>query len=999
MLNQFIFSVRSKLPDLSRRNFLLLLGMLIFIYTIAVLIYVMWIPDLGIQSALRPQIKGLRDSREFELDVSKGWVVTKVGDKEIRNWFDLLNAPHFLRAEVAASESQPTWVVKRDGDDRIRVLVHLKSASGEMRTIDPPLDNIPFSDMVPSLLWFALKLGLFVVGGLVLWKRPTDPSAVQFFLLCIVTLGAFTGGYHWSRLVTTPPFFLVFLACAVLLPAVSLHNYHVFPRRKSWLTEHPGWTLGIIYGPTFILLVVLGSIYLNSYFVASTGYVPSDESRAFIERIIYLEFGWAALQYLAGVLCLVHSYRLIVDPMERNQVKFILMGASLALLPIGYSLYLAVADRDAFSAGGATWPMFLASAFITFAYAISITRYRLMELDQIVSSGVGYFATSFVAAALYYLVVFLGTLIFSQYVTGPSLTDALTVSTTALLLFVGLDVARSRIKKALDRRYFRDKSQLDRTLQRLGQEIEKLVDTPSLAIKMLNATAEVLGVQQGAIFLLQQGEPAVYRLAGSIGQAPPLEELSPNYPLVAAMGSGRTILGRARFGPPPSPAQKQLQYLRGEIAQPLTHENRLLAILILGEKDSPYKAEDFDLLKALAQITALAIGSAEGHRIIEDLNKDLQAKVQKISEQQRRILALQSQLTRQSIPAAASNELAGHSDDGLDATAAKMPLPAGIVGSSPVIHQLIDLVRKVAATDAVVLLRGESGTGKELLARAVYETSARVGKPFVKVHCAALAPTLLESELFGHVKGAFTGAHKDKIGRFELANGGTLFLDEIGDISIEVQTKLLRVLQEKTIERVGSAESIAVDVRIITATHQNLENLIRQGRFREDLFYRLNVFPIHVPPLRERVEDIEDLARFFVQQSAQTCKKDVASIDDEALELLLDYPWPGNIRELQNVIERAVVIAEGTSVTVEDLPRELLRRDGGAREAVLTAAEGAPLRSTRPLSARRQERLRREREELLHALATADGNKAQAARALGMARSTLVSRLKKLGLD
>src|SRR5437868_112913 len=164
----------------------------------------------------------------------------------------------------------------------------------------------------------------------------------------------------------------------------------------------------------------------------------------------------------------------------------------------------------------------------------------------------------------------------------------------------------------------------------------------------------------------------------------------------------------------------------------------------------------------------------------------------------------------------------------------------GLVGSGPVVQQLLTLVRKVAATDAVVLIRGESGTGKELLAKAVHETSARAAKPFVKVHCAALSPNLLESELFGHVKGAFTGAHKDKIGRFELANGGTLFLDEIGDINLEVQTKLLRVLQERTIERVGSSDSLEVDVRILAATHQDLEKLIAKGRFREDLFYRLN---------------------------------------------------------------------------------------------------------------------------------------------------------------
>jgi len=219
-----------------------------------------------------------------------------------------------------------------------------------------------------------------------------------------------------------------------------------------------------------------------------------------------------------------------------------------------------------------------------------------------------------------------------------------------------------------------------------------------------------------------------------------------------------------------------------------------------------------------------------------------------------------------------------------------------LVGDSPAMMEIFSMIRQVAPTTASVLISGESGTGKELLARAVHENSPRAGKPYVKVHCAALSANLLESELFGHVKGAFTGAHRDKIGRFELADGGTLFLDEIGDISLEVQTKLLRVLQEKSIERVGSSESLRVDVRIVAATHQNLESLIRQGRFREDLFYRLNVFPIRVPSLRERCEDIPELATFFIQQSCQRCRKDVLQIDDDALALLKAFGWPGNIR-------------------------------------------------------------------------------------------------------
>jgi DNA-binding NtrC family response regulator len=265
------------------------------------------------------------------------------------------------------------------------------------------------------------------------------------------------------------------------------------------------------------------------------------------------------------------------------------------------------------------------------------------------------------------------------------------------------------------------------------------------------------------------------------------------------------------------------------------------------------------------------------------------------------------------------------------------------------------------------------------------------------VHCHALSPTLLESELFGHVKGAFTDAHRDRAGRFELAHGGTLFLDEIGDVAPEVQTKLLRVLQERTFERVGSGEPVRADVRILAATHRDLEQLIAEGRFREDLYYRLNVFPISVPALRDRREDIAELAHHFLQVYCQRCKKAIDQIDDDALAALKAYRWPGNIRELESFIERAVVIAEGPVLTVDELPADVCRHDDPEAAAIFEelTADGV----YQGVRGERQWRDRRERESLVRALAAAHGNKAEAARALGMARSTLVSRLKKHGLS
>jgi transcriptional regulator with GAF, ATPase, and Fis domain len=442
----------------------------------------------------------------------------------------------------------------------------------------------------------------------------------------------------------------------------------------------------------------------------------------------------------------------------------------------------------------------------------------------------------------------------------------------------------------------------------------------------------------------------------------------------------------------------------------------LLGILILGPKFvGGYSAEDCQLLSAFAQLTVLALVSAEGRRSIEALNRELQGKVDKIAEQQRRILSLQSELGAKSAERRARSAAIidglpnepGQSEISSEAapstgenghTTTRTPATDGLVGSGPQVRQVLDLVRKVATSESAVLLRGESGTGKELLAKALHDISPRATKPFVKVHCAALSPTLLESELFGHVKGAFTDAFRNRIGRFETAQGGTLFLDEIGDVSLDVQVKLLRVLQEKTFERVGSSEPVKVDVRIVAATHQDLERLIRDGRFRDDLFYRLNVLPIRVPPLRERVEDVPELAAHFLRLHSRRAGKAAATIDDDALALLKAYSWPGNIRQLENVIERAVVIADGDTITPADLPAELHEVNGtGILET--NGGRHAPAKTFVSTADFRAESVRSEREQLVRALAAAGGNKAVAARSLGLARSTLLSRLKRLGLS
>lgn len=310
-----------------------------------------------------------------------------------------------------------------------------------------------------------------------------------------------------------------------------------------------------------------------------------------------------------------------------------------------------------------------------------------------------------------------------------------------------------------------------------------------------------------------------------------------------------------------------------------------------------------------------------------------------------------------------------------------------MIGKTDIIKDLFRLVKDVAGTNTTVLIRGESGVGKELIANAIHYNSFRIKHPFIKVNCGVLAEGLLESELFGHVRGAFTGAIKDKIGRFEMANGGTLFLDEIGDISLNMQLKLLRVLQEGEFERVGGTETIRVDVRIIAATNKNLEHAMEDGSFRQDLYYRLNVIPIVVPPLRERKDDIKYLVYHFVEKFNKIYARNIVNIEPRALELMENYSFPGNIRELENLIERILVLSKDTVVSLKDLPDYILG-SMPKTEHNMDLSQGLT-NLTDDF----------EKMVILKALKENDYNKQQTAKVLNINRTTFMSKLKKYNIN
>jgi transcriptional regulator with GAF, ATPase, and Fis domain len=990
--------------------------------------------DIGLRCAFDTEIQSI-EPELFEANLASGRIlpsagdrIRRVGKKEIALWSDLLHElrdldepkkyPHLPVDSFASFESlealpeRDSHVIQRGGQNLIRVEFQ-RSGEDTNRAAWAVLTKPGLDLFLRSLPWLLAKMALFATVIVALWKRPQDRALLRFFVLCAVTIGAYMGGYYWLQIATEATLVPVFMTCAVLLPVVSLHFYLVFPRPKGIVERHPIGSLCALYAVPGLVLVAMLTTYLvivyayrrlhDQGLVRSLTPVLVDEiSAALVIAPIY---------FAGCVLSLWHSHR-ISQPgsRERNQVKWILVGALVAAMPVGYTLYLAVTETEQFSLGGAATPMFIASLCFTLAYGVSISRYGLLDVDKVLNWGIVSIGVSIAAGIGYSILVFLGTLVIGSRL-GPQspLGQAAWVSLTALLLLIGLDLFRWRLRKVMDRRLHRERIQLDKTLRRMSETAEQGVDPPTLCRRLMHGVAELLNVERAAVYL-RGGEAGAYRLANHLGPTPALSELTADAPLVHALLQSPLVRLRPGFGPPPEESQRQLKILGAEIALPLRHEGQLMAVLLVGPRlTGSYDVEELHLLTTFTQLAALALQSVQGLKTIDGLNGELRAKVEKISEQQRRITLLQSQLLRTGQPVTAlepATNAATNGGGGVDTSSPEPSVASSVVGSSVAVQRLLQTVRKVAASPSAVLICGESGTGKELLAQALHQNSPRANGPFVKVHCAALSPSLLESELFGHVKGAFTGAHRDKIGRFELANGGTLFLDEIGDISLDTQTKLLRVLQEMTFERVGSSEEINVDVRLVAATNQNLERLIKEGKFREDLFYRLNVIAIRTPPLRERREDIYELALHFLRLYSQRSGKTLTHIDEDALETLKAYDWPGNVRELENIIERAVVLVEGQAVTLRELPEELVSaaengRGGGPAPRAHSTSDGVgrhadDLVAPQTAWSARQEQL--ERERLVRAMAAAAGNKAKAARALGMPRSTLLSKLEKYGL-
>jgi len=813
-----------------------------------------------------------------------------------------------------------------------------------------------------ALVWLIMGLAGAVAGFTIYATHPEENGAALFCLISVCAIGAFIGGVNWFILVDN--FFLlsIFIITGTMLTPLATHFCLVFPERKA-ITLRRRWFVPALYLPHVAFLVAVEAMNIRAY----TKYIDGESLRHVFSVMAIMTtcyFGLVGIYLLGCLLSIIHSYRATTSSEAERRLKWIFWASSAAAIPFGFAAFTAFTDFERFAFGGATLWILMGSALLLMGQAFSITKYRLSDIDSLINKSVVYFLVSGVTIAGYYSVIFVGGLLLSALVGESSFAARILAILTIAIIFRPI----SEIFQSLvDRKFFPERYQHEKTILEVSNAITSILDLDRLIEKIVSTVRNTLRIKFAWILLKDESGAFAFRPESTAEGTPALTSESP---LVQQLLKERKPVVRSSGQVEDERVVAELKRNSAAVALPIIFEDDLIGIFLLGEKLSGdvYSSREISLLRTLANEAALAIRNARSYTTIQRLNRELAEKVKRIENQHEQILSLQRQLVDE--------------NRYLKEEIRERYNFREIVGSSSALKEVLRMVEKVARTQSVVLIRGESGTGKELIARAIHFNSDRRDKPFVKVNCAALSEGVLESELFGHERGSFTGAIRKKVGKFELANGGTIFLDEIGDISLNTQVKLLRVLQEKEFERVGGNETVRVDVRVIASTNRDLETALRDGHFREDLFYRLNVITIFVPPLRERREDICELALHFLNRFNKEVGKNIRSIDDEAMQMLMEYDWPGNVRELQNMIERAVVLAEGESITVDDLPFKYISRKSpqprsNALPGVLDAFE---------------------RDRLKAALEEFNGNKSQAARSLGLKRTTFISKLKKYGL-
>ncbi|MCC7535225.1 MAG: sigma 54-interacting transcriptional regulator [Deltaproteobacteria bacterium] len=824
------------------------------------------------------------------------------------------------RTLVTTLDYATRFLERRPGE---RVVVGVRR---ETRTFSLHLTMRSSGPPWAALVATALAALLLALGLVAIWGRPGEASR-RFWRTTLVYAVVYTGTLSWNHLLLHPWLALPFFVGTFVAPPLAMDFTLVFPRSdgeraRRWRVA--GWSLALVGLAATLVAVALAIAEWRSH--------DADETALrWTARLTGGQITYAVVVIAIGV---VAQYRQLsaMRGAERSQLKWLLFGLGLCAVPLVAGIPFALRDLGHFLLVESK-AMTGAMAVLWFvAASLAVLRVRLADVDRVIHRSLVYGIATSTAVAVYVIVALLVSVVAETLVGPHGLLAHLLAALAAAVVFGPI---RTRVQGWLDRRFFRDRLHYVRALRELADAISHVRTLPALAQHVAEQAAQALRASGAALFLEPRDgapdEPDARRPAHAVGSL--------------------TAIERAE---PPD----------GGLAVPIRRDTQQLGTLVLGPRlgGDLYSSDDRDLIHAFAAQLTVAVENARSFGTIAAMNETLEKQNLEIRELRDRLEDENAYLKRR-----------------LDAGAT-----AAIVGTSRTVRELRESIARVAATSSPVLLQGESGTGKGLVARVLHESSERRAGPFIQVDCGAVPAGVFESELFGHERGAFTGAIRTRRGAFELADGGTLLLDEIGELPLALQPKLLRVLAERSFTRVGGNRAVAVDARIVAATNRNLQAMVRRGDFREDLYYRLSVIVLEVPPLRARSGDIEALATAMLPELCRRNGQPMRTLSASALERLAAHPWPGNVRELANALERAVVLCTSDAITETDL---------GLPERVQAPSVPPP-----PEADHRDVMTTIEKERLLAALHAAGGNRSTAAKALGIPRTTLINKMRRHGI-
>jgi len=784
---------------------------------------------------------------------------------------------------------------------------------------------------LPALAASVLAAVLSLLGLIARHTRPGDTAARRFWRTSVVFSIVYCGALSWSHLLVHPVLGGVFFVALFLAAPMSMDFALVFPVPPKGSVAK--WRI-LAWTPATLMLAGLAISAIRAV-RDHRAELATDRGLEAVVGFISAFLVYVVILSASGLIAQYRRARSATGA-QRAQVRWLLFGLTLSALPVFISIPVAIDDMEKFLLYRYR-PFVVAVAILWFtAHSLSVLRIRLADVDAVIHRSAVYVAASGAALLVYLGVVLAVSAIAESAVGSDSVVPQVVAAATAAAMFGPL---RGRVTRWLDRRFFRDRVHYVHAIRELAEASTKLQEPPELGKAVVDRAVHALRASSGALYL----QPA------------------DGGPLRLIHGSGDEF---------PETAEPFDDVFDDGVTLPIERSGEAIGLLVFGPRldGELYSSQDRDLLAAVAGQLAVAFENSRAFGTIAEMTRTLEA-------QNAEILELRDKLEDE------NRYLKGR----LNAAAQS----AAIVGSSKAVRALVKQVESVAASNASVLLLGESGTGKGLVARTLHAASGRNDKPFIQVDCGAIPHGVFESELFGHERGAFTGAVRRRRGHFELADGGALFLDEIGELPLDLQPKLLRALQESSFLRVGGNEAVTVDVRIIAATNRNLEDMVADGTFREDLYFRIRVVELVVPPLRARKGDVMALVDHLLPPLCRRNHRKRLTLSDDAVDRLKSYGWPGNVRELENVLERAVVLSEGREILADDLalpdrppaPKELFEDlsvdETDAHDKVMEAIE---------------------RKRLVSALRSAGGNQSSAARSLGMARTTLINKLRRYGL-